>query len=401
MSSLLKIFQQTLWQLLGKTTTSLSTFIILGILAHHWGQAGVGIYTLATTYLAIFYLLADFGFNAHLLKEFRIDNGQFKIKYQKLLGTRIVWSTVLIGVALALLPFWPFASPDFNKAILFGSLAILGSAIFVTNNLVFQYQLKYGLATISTVVGTLVGLGVFFWLVQTRQPLPFLILNQFISWILMALVSFLLLKRFWPQISPRYSFIYTRSLFQEAWPIAGTLALNVVYFRADAFILASTKGVAEVGVYNLAYALFQTALVLPSLVVNSYYPLMIKTLKDIKLVILTLLGGGLLGTSLTFLLAPLIIGLLAKSDFTGSVTSLQILSLGFPVYFLSALLMMWLIIRKKYLPLLVVYGVGLVFNLLANLYFIPQFSYLAASWITVLSEVLILILQIIVLRYSR
>lgn len=405
MQSLIKISQQTIWQLLGKAVTSLSTFIILGMLAHSYGKEGVGVYTLATTYLAIFYLLADFGFNAHLLKELKSQSASWRIKlkieYQKLLGTRILWSVVLVIAAVALLPFWPFTTPDFQKTVLIGSLAILGSAIFTTNNLVFQYRLKYEFSTLSTVIGTLAGLGIFYWLVQIKQPLPYLIFNQLISWVTMAIISLLLLRKIFQNISPQYSLIFTRSLFKEAWPIAGTLALNVVYFRADAFILAFYKGVAEAGVYNLAYALFQTALVLPAFIINSYYPLMVRSLKDVKLIALVLALMGLVGTLLTYLLAPVMVNILSGPDFTGSITSLRILSLGFPVYFLSALLMMLLIIKKKYLLLLSIYGIGLVFNLLANLNFIPQYSFLAASWITVLSEGLILFLQLVVLKYFK
>ncbi len=400
MQSLIKISQQTLWQLLGKAVTSISTFVILGILARNYGKEGVGVYTLAATYLAIFYLLADFGFNTHLLKELKSKNLNLKIEYQKLLGTRILWSAMLIAVALALLPFWPFTTADFQKTVLIGSLAILGSAIFTTNNLVFQYRLKYEFSTLSIAVGTLAGLGIFYWLVQIKQPLPNLIFNQLISWGFLVIVSFLLLRKIFQNISPNFSLPYTKSLFKEAWPIAGTLALNVVYFRADAFILAFYKGVAEAGVYNLAYALFQTALVLPAFVINSYYPLMVKSLKDVKLIALVLALMGLVGTLLTYLLAPVIVNILSGPDFGGAITSLRILSLGFPVYFLSAFLMMLLIIRKKYLFLLLIYGVGLVFNLLANLNFIPQYSFLAASWVTVLAEVLILILQLIVLKTS-
>ena len=68
MKILAKITSQTLWQILGKVVTTLSTFIILGLVARNYGEEGTGVFTLALTYLAIFYIFADFGFNAHVLK---------------------------------------------------------------------------------------------------------------------------------------------------------------------------------------------------------------------------------------------------------------------------------------------------------------------------------------------
>ena len=117
------IFKQFSAQFIGKIITSLSTFLILGMVARNFQEKGTGIFTLALTYIGIFNLLVDFGFNAHLLKKENFD-------FQKLLGTRIVWAIFLTAIALVTLPFWPFSSLDFSKAVIFGSFGILGSAIF-------------------------------------------------------------------------------------------------------------------------------------------------------------------------------------------------------------------------------------------------------------------------------
>lgn len=47
MKDLLKVSEQTLWQLLGKATTSISTLILIGVITRAYGQEGTGIYTLS------------------------------------------------------------------------------------------------------------------------------------------------------------------------------------------------------------------------------------------------------------------------------------------------------------------------------------------------------------------
>jgi O-antigen/teichoic acid export membrane protein len=400
--SFTKIFQQTFWQILGKVVTSLSTFIILGLVTRNYGQAGTGVFTLALTYLGIFYLLADFGFNAHILRRAKEPAGQrIGIEWQKLLGTRLIWSAMLTVVAVGLLPFWPFSSAEFMQSVAFGSLAIIASGVFVTSNLVFQGALRYELSAIATVVGTVVSLALFLFFTVARFPVTFLPTAHLIGWIVIALAALRLVRKLSSAVIPIYDLRYTINLFKQSWPVAATLALNVIYFRADAFMIAYFKSASDVGIYNVAYSVFQSALVLPTFIMNAYYPMMLKSFKGIRVVLFGLAGLSLLGIGVTFILAPLIINILTGGGFDGSIESLRILSLGFPAYFLSSLMMWILIARGRYKLMLLLYMSGLVVNLILNLIYIPQYSFLAASWITVISEYLILILQIMVLSFKR
>jgi len=116
----------------------------------------------------------------------------------------------------------------------------------------------------------------------------------------------------------------------------------------DSFMIAYFKSLSDAGIYNVAYSVFQTALVLPTFIMNAYYPMMLKTFHGLKRVLLGLLGLSLLGTVLTLIFSPLFIKILTGGGFSGSSESLQVLSLGFPAYFVSSLLMWILIAKGKY-----------------------------------------------------
>lgn len=408
-NKLLKISQQTFWQLIGKIVSSVATFIVLGLIARNFGEGGTGTYTLAVAYLAIFFLLSDFGFNAHILQKTHNLKFAARDEWNKLLGARILWSTILMIVAVALVPIWPFTTHDFAKAILMGSLAIVVYPIYISGNAVFQSRLRYDLPTVAVVCGSLIWLLVVFWFLKLKLDIPYLLLSHFVSWVFIASVTLLLLKKLIKNIGVNFDLGYTGRLFQQSWPIAATLALNVVYFRADAFILASIKGSDQVGIYNVAYSVFQTILVLPTFIMNSFYPMMLETLKfnmdrfkyQIKMVALGLVSVSIFLSAVIFMIAPAVIGLLTGSGFTGSSVSLQILSFGFPAYFLSALLMWVMVAKKMYKEMLIAYSFGLLFNIAFNLYFIPQYSYIASSWITGISEYLILGMQGVILLRKR
>lgn len=400
MQQLLKVSQQTLWQILGKVVTSLSTFIILGMVARNYGEEGTGVFTLTLAYLAIFYLLSDFGFNAHVLKRLQVTGDRLQNEWKKLLGTRIIWSVCLVVLAIGLLPFWPFTIKEFAQAVVMGALAIVAAGVFVTCNLIFQSKLRYDLSVLASSVGTVVGLGFFVYLVLSKYPVPMLLIAHLLGWMIIAVTALILIKKIFQTISPIYHQQYTINLLRNSWPIAATLALNVVYFRADAFMIAYFRSVSETGIYNVAYSVFQAALVLPTFIMNAYYPLMLKSFRGIKFVALGLLGLASLGTLLTIIFSPFITRILTGGGFTGSTQSLQILSLGFPAYFLSALLMWILVSKGEYKKMLIIYVLGLIFNLVLNFLYIPGYSFIAASWITVVSEYLILGMQIAIL-YPR
>lgn len=395
----LKIFHQTSWQIFGKIITAFSTFIILGIIARNYGEQGTGRITLALTYLNMFFLLADFGLNAHLIRIMEaLDKVQQQLLWRKLLGTRLLWASILVVISILLLPLVKFASDQFVILVILGSLMIVGSSIFLTTNLIFQRNLRYDLSVTASSLGALVSLGLIFFFARAGFPLEFLMLSQLCALILVALLALGIIKRYFQTISPIFDSKFLAGEIKNAWPIGAALLLNVVYFRADAFMVAYFKGVSDAGIYNVAYSVFQSTLVLPAFIMNAYYPMLLKSAKGIRFMRLGLFLLASLGTILTLILAPFITYLLTGGGFLGSSQSLQILSLGFPAYFVSALLMWVLISKGKYKTLLIIYTFGLIINLALNFIFIPQYSFYGASAITVISEYLILLLLFVSLR---
>ena len=83
---------------------------------------------------------------------------------------------------------------------------------------------------------------------------------------------------------------------------------------------------------------------------------------------------------------------LGGSEFSQSIGVLRILSSGLFIFYLTSPVS-WLIVTlgyQKYLPW--VYLISFTFNMVSNFIFIPKYSFYAASWITVFSECIVLIL---------
>lgn len=402
MDILRRVLKQTGWQLVGKAATSISTLAVLGLVSRNYGESGVGVFTLALTYLSFFYLATDLGLNGYVLHRFQETTD---VEWRKLLGFRLVWVVFLIPLAFIASLFLPVESPVFSPSILLGSGALIGSALFVTSNALFQNLLRYDLSIAASSLGAFITLIAVFLVVFLRMDVPFLMVAHASGWITCGVLSVTLARKICKRISPIFDLKYAREILLSAWPVSVTLLINTIYFRADTFIVSAFWPLSDVGNYNVAYQLFQTVLVFPAFVMNSYYPVMLKLMRADKIKFLKQTGmvaglmfvAGAVCSIFVYPLSPFLVALLTGGGFKGSEESLRILSLGFPAYFASSVLMWVYMSMRRFKMILVVYLVGFAVNLILNFSFIPEYSYKAASYITGISEYLILVLQLIIL----
>ena len=408
MQKLLKISQQTFWQVLGKVVASSSTILILSLVTRNYGVKGTGELTLALLYLAYFATAVDAGINGHLMPKF-LSPG-FSNVWRKLLGLRLLLGVFLMVIAVVGIIIWPTSDLIFKQLVLLGIIgAILEPAVWTTCSAVFQAKLRYELPVSAWIAGSLVELLVIFVVVKNGLALSYLMVGVIAGWLVMIILPLFLIRKYIQNLWPIFDFRFIKTIMKASWPISLTLVINLIYFRFDSFLLSVIKNFSEVGIYNLSYSIFQSILVLPAFIMNSFYPMMLETLKNqldrfhsqIKIAAAGLLGFSLVVSLVTYFLSPVAIQIIAGPGFEGSITSLRILSFGLPAYFISALLMWVYISKNMYKKMLLIYMFGLGFNLLANLIFIPQYGFIAASWITGISEYLILILQIIILSFPR
>jgi O-antigen/teichoic acid export membrane protein len=401
-----KIFHQLSWQLIAKVISAFSTIILLSIITRTFGADGTGVYTLALTYLAFFYLAADLGLNGFYLNYYAENS----VLPNRLFNFRLGWSFILVIFSLIILPLLPFSTTQFILSVMIGGFSIVLNGIFNSTNFVFQHFLAYSKSSIASAVGSLASLVSALVLSVFHFPIYYFMLAPLIGWLITALLCWVFVRKFYHFTLTKPEWLFPVETLKIAWPVAATLLINTLYFRIDAFILSSTQSYADVGAYNLAYQIFQNILVIPTFIMNGYYPLMLRTMKEniaqykkhFQNALFLMMGLGVSGFVGLYFFASLIIRLLSGNGFDGSITTLQILSSSLPAFFVSSLLMWLMMAKKMYRLLLVIYLIALIVNFLANWYLIPVFSFIAASWVTVGSEYLILILQVLILlRYQK
>ena len=99
----------------------------------------------------------------------------------------------------------------------------------------------------------------------------------------------------------------------------------------------------------------------------------------------------------TFFLSDRIVVLIAGQDFILSAGVLNILIFATGIIFLGVLFSNMIISLEKQKTLAYIYAFGALFNLIANLIFIPKYSYTGAAWTTFLTELAVTLLMVFIL----
>lgn len=390
-----KVFWNTSAQVVGRMVGSGTAFFVSILVARAFGAEGYGDFAKVTTYVALFYLVADFGMNAVYLQR----GGP----WGELLGVRVVGSAALMLLGLTILVFLPQGvgqgyTPLVRLGIILFLPTILFQAVITTTNAAFQKGLRYDLATIALITGSAVTIGAVWMLVGIGAigAVMGIAAGAFMT----AGAALLLVKKLGETVRLAISMISLKSYFTRSLPLGLTLLFNLVYFRADHLILALSRPTAEVGIYALAYKVFEFPLSLPTFFMNSVYPLMLQAISDKQKVIIkhsffVLLIASLLSLIAFWTAAPLLS--LVRPEFAASVGALRVLAFGLPFFFLSSLTMWTLIALKRQTMLVIIYGASMVVNVLLNAWLVPLHGYMAAGWVTVGSEALVLAVSCIAL----
>ena len=161
-------------------------------------------------------------------------------------------------------------------------------------------------------------------------------------------------------------------------------------------LLSLISGVKAVGIYGLAFRIYEYAAMPASFFTAAIFPVLATQIKNRlvfqrtfkkSLILLTIFG--LAFTLVINLLGPFLISLLGGSEFVKSLAPLRILSLSLVFLYLSGLFMITLIILEKQKQLFYIYAAASILNIVLNLLFIPKFSYLATSYTSMITQLVI------------
>lgn len=400
------IFKQTSYLFLSQSITRLFSFVYLIYIAKALGVDNFGLISVALAYFSLTASISDFGFNRFLIREITEDKNKIGEYLWNVVLTRLTFSAVIFGV-LSIVLFLTDSDKLRVSLILLSLLALLPQSIALTFDSLFVSLQKLQYSAISLFLSSVVNIFLGFWLVLSGFGVIGVICALIISQVVYVFITTFFLYR--EKILSIHGVANEnfKKILKGSLPYGILGILGLVYFRIDTIMLSYFRGNFETGLYGTAYRFFEAASFIPVAFSTAIFPIFIKLQEQknllrnryFKSVGAMFVVGVFVLLIFQLILPGLVISLLPS--FNNSIEAVKILSFSIPFMFMASPGVQIMMSQEKYLKKVIGLSIFTVtFNVVLNLLFIPRYGILAASWITVASEVLSFIIFFIFIRYN-
>ncbi len=397
MSYTRKIAHNTIIQIIGKAASTVIGVIVIGMLTRYLGEGGFGQYTTVMAFLQFFGVLVDMGLYIILVKKLSEPNVDQDVVASNIFTLRLTSAIIFLGLAPAVSLFFPYAA-IVKWGILITSLSYLGITLNQALTGVFQKNLRMDRVMIAELAGRVALIVATFFVIREHMSLLWILGSVVIG----SAINFTLLfqySRAFVRIRLAFDWLVWKSIIKESWPIALSIAFNLVYFKADTILLSIYKGDVAVGIYGASYKVLEVlttfpamfaGLVLPMLAANwashdteRFKRVLRKGFDTMSMVAIPLVVG-------TMFLAKPIMDLIAP-EFRDSAALLKLLIVATGTIFIGNLFGNTVVAINKQRTMMWLYLAVAAVSLTGYMVFIPRYSYFGAAWMTIASEFMVTI----------
>jgi len=390
-------------QILGKAIMVLVSLITTGILTRRLGIEVYGQYIFITSILVFFDSLADFGTSIMGVREASRKEGEEQVKvWTNTLISRLIMAGLSLALGIIFIFFWN----DFREIRIEAILAwvmILFTSLAGSFGVVWQTRIRMEIKV----------------LIEVMFPTIFLLClwiyggNISLRWIFGTYLFARIVTLTWGWWLGRGTIKFKlvdkkliSKILKISWPMGVYLLIFSAYDRAvDSLMIQRYLGAREVAWYGLAYKIYGVLIQPAYFLVNGIFPILSKKQKQstsnniFKTSAIILFLSSVLVITGVWLMAPMMVSILAGSEFGASVGVLRILIVALLFAYMGHLVGFTLISKEGQKEMLGVGLIILIFNLIGNLVVIPRHGIMGAAMVTVLTEMLSL--GLMTLRLKR
>lgn len=389
-----KIAFNTVVQIAGKVVTVFFALLTTVLLVGYLGKTGFGDYIYVITLLILFGCLADWGTSTIGAREAAKNPSRQAV----LLGQFFLFKAVFSFLAvIGLLLFLP-------RAVIWMALFLLFKSGRDFLAMVWQARLQMHKTAIVDMIASGLILFISWLFVRLGLGVDQLLFGYLLATVL-ALGAGIFLMR--GQLHWQFSFqpAIFKPLLGEVLPMGAILLMFTIDNKIDTLMLGIIKGSDAVGIYGLAYRVYDVLILGAAFLMNALLPVFArwgdveqwgsKLRQTYQKAFDILLVGGFLLAATVYWLAPVIIGLLTRQrfvEFAQAVEVMRLLTVAVFLAYLNHLTGYTIVALGKQRPYFLVALSALIFNVTANLVVMPRFSYYGAAVVTIFTEALVLLI---------
>lgn len=410
-----KIVQNTAIQVGGKIIGTVLSLIAAGLVLRHLGDVGFGQYTTIVSFLQLFGILTDFGLYIILIKKLTgVEQGASSPMVNTIFTLRVLSGVLFLGVAPLVAWVVSWYNPAYGGEVLLGIVLTSLFYLFISMNqllsAVFQKFLRTDWIALGELVGKTVLLVTTIVVVMSGWGLIPIMLTLVVSGGVNMLTQLIASRRY---VKLRFTLRtqHVVEVLREAWPIALSIGLVLLYFKGDTVLLTFFESPQVVGWYGAPYKILEVLVTVPAMFAGLALPVITKAWQErdmvrfqktlqksfdaLSMIALPMIVG-------TWMSAPQIIQVIAGDAFRNSVPILRVLIIATAAIFFGTLFGYLVVALDKQKSMVWGYGFVALSSLAGYLVLIPRYSTAGAAWVTVYSEIaIVLVAMWITLRTSR
>ena len=372
--------------------TKAVAFIFSAWIGRNLGVKDFGLYSLGMTWAVIIFSIVEFGLEIIIRREVARDKTITQKYLSNALGIRLLSSILALAIAYIITTIIGY-SLETKLVIL--SISLITAVDYVTL-LFFAVIEAHESMELEAVVILIRGV-----LLLMFTPIIFALGGNLWWFILLLLIiaiskflqsNYFMITRF---VRPRLAFDmkFWGALIIEAYPLAFISIFAILYFRIDSVMLSIYSNEEAVGIYNAAYSFMAGTSAISSAFFASVFPRFSKAVNDkvaLRKLFYNSLGimfiFGLLAAVVTTVGATQIITLFFGDAFVGqSDKALRILAWAIFFLSLSSTCGIFLNATNHQKATMYITGLVAIVNVVLNLILIPQWSFIGAAIVTVIS----------------
>jgi len=367
------------------------------------GPTLAGRYAFAVFIIGYFAIFTNFGLSTLLMREVAKDRSQSNRYLSNTAALRMVLTVAMVPVLALFLFSWRhfFALTDdttwaillFAVALIPGNLSAALSSVFSAHE---KMEVPAVVASVTTVMRVTLGTGA---LLLGYGFVGLAAVSVVVNTVTAGIFFVLVVRTFFRprlEIDPAFQ----RSMVDTSFPLMINDILATIFFRVDVTLLQPMQGDTVVGWYTTAYKFIDGLNIIPSAFTLAIFPIMSRYaasardsllrayLMAIKFLVVISLPTALLTTRYA---EGIILFFGGPEYLPHAAIALRLLIWFLPFSFINSVTHYVLIAIDQQRFLTRAFFIGVAFNLLANLAFIPRYGYRAAAVITIFSELALLI----------
>lgn len=394
------IFFNMSWLVISQIIASVCAFIWTIISARYLGPSEFGIMGTAISFATTFVFLSDFGISTYIIRAISTDLDN-EAKYLN----NTLTLKLFLAVLYFIVTFIALIFLGWNNYLIFICLLFSTESIIkVFQDTLFASFKAHEKMKYQAYVNIFINISLLFIIIAITFTNLGLI-GITLAYVLVNLIAlgydlYLIKKHI---ITPHFSFNpkFYKTLIIAGLPFAATGFLYTIYYSIDILMITEFLNTYATGLYNSAYKLITVLTLFYSVYTSVIFPVMSKLFKNEK----NLLNISFIKSIKYLLLVTIPIAVfiffygydiihIYGSEFVEASDILKILIWTVCFLFVNGACSLILNASHEEYSVTKIYLIAATFNVILNLILIPKYSVYGASVATILSEILILILEL-------